>query len=103
MLPNGNAKKFQNFVKNSLGIPHFKQGIHFYLDIDYKTYCKREKNRKKGRLTVNSENFKERRARYRELCDCGYLELIDATMCEDAVADKIQEILIKQFDTKRAS
>ena len=38
MLKGFDPAKFQNFVKDHLGIPHFKQGTHFYLDIDYNTY-----------------------------------------------------------------
>lgn len=73
--------KFQNFVKNHLGIPHFNQGIHFYLDIDYETYQNRwekEKEKNPRELKVNQKDFEARCRRYKELCSKGYLEFIDA-------------------------
>lgn len=102
MLPSGSAEKFQNFVKNSLGIPDFDHGIHFYLDVDYCTYREREKERtEKWTEPEGKDNFNRRRDQYKELCKLGYLECIDATMCKDAVAEKIQKIVAKKFDPKR--
>ena len=95
MLPDGDAEKFQSFVKNSLGIPHFENGIHFYLDINYCTYQERGKNRKGTEWsTVDSEDlFEKRRASYRALCNLGYLTYIDATVSEDEVFEQIQASL----------
>ena len=95
MLPDGDAEKFQSFVKNSLGIPHFENGIHYSLDINYCTYQEREKNRKGTEWsTVDSEAlFEDRRARYQELCNLGYLTCIDATVSEGEVFEQIQASL----------
>ena len=97
MLPDGDAKKFQNFVKDNLGIPHFEHGTHFYLDIDYDTYQKRGENRKGTEwFTVGSKDrFEERRARYKELCNLGYLQYINASENERTVTENIQEFLSK--------
>ena len=95
MLPNGTAENFQCFVKTNLAIPHFKHGIHFYLDIDYATYQERGKNRKGTEwFTVSSKAlFEERCARYQELCDLEYLIRIDAAADENAVFEQIQSFL----------
>ena len=63
MLPDGDAKKFQSFVKENLAIPHFEHGTHFYLDIDYETYKARGANRKGTEwATVETKNlFDDRR------------------------------------------
>lgn len=94
ILPDGDAEKLQNYVKNNLAIPHFDQGTHFYLDIDYCTYVKRGKKRKGTEwFTVKEKIFEERRARYQKLCDLKYLTPIDATADEDAVFEEIQSSL----------
>ena len=94
-LPNGTAKNFQHFVQENLAIPHFKHGTHFYLDIDYDTYQKRGRNRKGTEWsTVGSKDlFEERRARYKELCDMGYLQCINANEDESTVTKNIQTFL----------
>ena len=102
MLPNGYAEEFQNYVKKNLAIPHFKHGVHFYLDIDYDTYRERGKNRKGTEwFSVGSKAlFEERRARYHELCDLKYLNCIDATKdektVEQTVTKQVQEFLSHQ-------
>ena len=97
VLPEVCAEKFQNFVKNSLAIPHFENGKHFYLDINYDTYEERGNERKGTEwFTVKKPLFDQRRARYQELCDLRYLKRIDANVCEDAVAKRIQEVLAEQ-------
>ena len=97
MLPDGDAEKFQNFVKNSLAIPHFEHGTHFYLDIDYDTYQERGKKRKGTEwFTVERTIFEERRTRYHELCNLGYLTRIDAKESEETISKHIQDILDRQ-------
>ena len=94
MLPDGDAKKFQSFVKENLAIPHFEHGTHFYLDIDYDTYQARGANRKGTEwATVPPEVFDDRRKRYRELCDLEYLTCINATEDLDTVYRQIQTSL----------
>ena len=95
MLPNGTAENFQRFVRENLAIPHFGHGTHFYLDIDYDTYQKRGENRKGTEwLTVGSKDlFEERRTRYKELCDLGYLQCINANEDEQTVIENIQAFL----------
>ena len=95
MLPDGDAKKFQSFVKENLAIPHFEHGTHFYLDIDYETYKARGANRKGTEwATVETKNlFDDRRKRYRELCDLEYLTCINATEDLDTVYRQIQTSL----------
>ena len=94
MLPNGTAESFQQFVKVNLAIPHFKHGIHFYLDIGYDTYKARYDRPEDEWFTIDSEDlFEERRARYKELCDLKYLKCIDATVCQDTVFERVQEVL----------
>ena len=109
MLKGYEAEKFQSFVKNHLGIPHFKQGIHFYLDIDYETYKDRWKRTKETNLRdlkVNEKDFEERRGRHKELCGKGYLEYIDATDMSglspeksvNKVAEEIKSVLDKRLE-----
>ena len=89
--------KFQRFVKNHLGIPHFKQGTHFYLDIDYKTYEDRwsKDTKTKREYKVNQKDFKVRRERYKELCDKEYLKRINTIgVSKKEIAEKIQKELI---------
>ena len=98
MLKGLAPSKFQCFVKDHLGIPHFNQGIHFYLDIDYETYEHRWENREKtdprpDRIKVDRPTFKKRRKRYKELCELKYLKCIDARPCEQKVTDAIQKHL----------
>ena len=104
MLIGYDPDKFQNFVKDHLGIPHFKQGIHFYLDIDYETYQNRwEKDKEKHPrdLEVNEKDFEARRGRYKELCDKGYLEFIDAVDMSDLSPEesvkKVAEEIRKKY------
>ena len=94
MLPNSSAKIFQNYVKENLAIPHFKHGTHFYLDIDFDTYQERGYSRKGTEwFTVGSKDqFEERRARYQELCDLGYLQHINANQDENAAFEDIQKV-----------
>ena len=86
--------KFQNFVKNHLGIPHFNQGLHFYLDIDYKTYENRwnrdkETNRE---YKVPQKEFEVRRGRYQELCNLKYLKCINTIgVSKEEVAEEIRK------------
>ena len=93
MLKGFDPAKFQNFVKDHLGIPHFKQGTHFYLDIDYNTYQDRWGKREGTKPPVLSCTFEERRKRYKELCELKYLKCIDATANADGVFEQIQEVL----------
>ena len=93
MLPNGTAENFQCYVRENLAIPHFKHGTHFYLDIDYDTYKARSNRPQDEWFTVNSVDFKARRARYQELCSLGYLICIDATKCPDIVFEEIRSHL----------
>ena len=99
ILPNSSAKNFQSFVKENLAIPHFKHGTHFYLDIDFDEYQKRGQNRKGTEwFTVNSKDlFEERRVRYQELCDLGYLQLINANADKSTVFEDIQRILERRI------
>lgn len=97
MLKGYEADKFQCFVKNHLGIPHFKQGTHFYLDIDYESYKDRWKRTEKTNprdLKVNQKEFEVRRGRYKELCDKGYLKCINTIgVSKEAVAENIRKKL----------
>lgn len=98
MLEGFDPSEFQCFVKDHLGIPHFNQGTHFYLDINYKTYEHRWEIRektdpRKDRIKVDRPIFKKRRERYKELCRLGYLEYINAAECEQKVAKTIQRYL----------
>ena len=94
MLPDGDAEKFQSFVKSSLAIPHFEHGTHFYLDIDYDTYQARGANRKgtEWAEVETKDLFDERRERYLELCNLAYLTCINATEDPNTVFRKILEI-----------
>ena len=98
MLEDFDLSKFQCFVKDHLGIPHFKQGTHFYLDIDYKTYEHRWEKREGTEKCkdVNHCIFEKRCERYNELCELGYLERINAMECEKKVAEAIQKHLDRQ-------
>lgn len=42
---------------------------------------------------MSSNIFKERRERYKELCELTPLKCIDATKCESSVAEDIQNFL----------
>ena len=88
--------KFQSFVKNHLGIPHFKQGTHFYLDIDYKTYEDRwnmDTNTKRE-YKVNEKDFEVRRGRYQELCNLKYLKRINTIgVSKEEVAEETRKII----------
>ena len=111
MLTCFDPDKFQCFVKDHLGIPHFKQGIHFYLDIDYDTYLDRWEKveeaepHKRRELKVEKEDFEARRGRYKELCDKGYLEYINAVDVSgldekesvNEVTKKIKSVVNKQL------
>lgn len=98
VLQNFCASKFQRFVKDHLGIPHFKQGIHFYLDIDYKTYKDRWCKREGTDPPVTEQIFEDRHGRYIELCDKGYLKCIDAGDGDvNKVAEKIKSVLNKRL------
>ena len=97
MLPNGTAEKFQCFVRENLRIPHFNHGIHFYLDIDYDTYKSRANRPEDEWLTINSKDlFEERRERYKELCELGYLTCIDGSQCESEVTKAVKKALKKK-------
>ena len=95
MLPDISAEIFQSYVRENLAIPHFKHGTHFYLDIDYDTYQSRGKNREGTEwFTVDSKDlFEERRTRYQELCDLGYLKKVNANADIDTVFEDIRKFL----------
>ena len=103
MLEYCDPDKFQCFVKNYLGISHFNQGIHFYLDIDYGTYLDRWKRDRETKqqyreYKVNQKDFEARRERYKELCEKRYLRCIDATMCRETVTDEVVKKIIEVWD-----
>ena len=94
---------FLSFVREDLAIPDFDQGTHFYLDINYETYQNRWRKREERKPPqerteppVTLEIFEDRRGRYRELCKLGHLECINAIVCKDEVAKKIETVLDQQ-------
>ena len=96
VLEHCEPEKFQSFVKNHLGIPHFKQGTHFYLDLDYKTYEDRWNmdTKTKREYKVNEEDFEVRRERYQELCNLKYLKCINTIgVSKEEVAEEIRKII----------
>lgn len=92
MLACVNIEDLRSLVRD-LAIPDFDQGTHFYLDIDYDTYQNRWYDREGTEPPVTPDVFKERRERYQELCELGYLKEIDGTVRKSEVFGEIKKFL----------
>ena len=94
IIPDATLDDFRLLLRY-LGIPGFRGGSHFYLDIDYETYKERAL-KKSGTDLIPEEFIEQRRGRYQELCDAGYAIFIDATQNLDVVIASIDAHLSKE-------
>ena len=89
----GAPDAFESFTEiiGELGLPSFRHGHHFYLDIDYDTYLQRREQRLKRKPNstdkdlIERELYDQRRETYMEFAAQGYLIKIDATQSKEKV------------------
>ena len=81
-------------------LPSFSEGYHFFIDTDYETYMGRREKRlneqpeyRRDLTLIEKNTFENRRQRYLELVDMGYLIRIDANHDAETVLCCVENIL----------
>ena len=92
----GNINLFMDFLEGA-SMPGFQMGKHFFLDIDYDTYKSRGEREDllgggelKDELEVEKKFFINRRRRYLDLVDQGFLIHINGSDTPENVYDEIR-------------